>query len=186
MSQENPPEASNNIEAEELNGNEHKNGLEKSMENTEKGRVGSDEYLNLEGVGERPNESSLGKYEISTGSGDRENIMGPEYDENSLYTFKEKNTSQPSLHNSEELFQLVDANEKTNPFARVIMKAMQYGQQKGPEGYYTKDDFVYVLLLHPNEGWTVGKAERTFNALLEDGTVRRSYQDNENLHSNPN
>jgi len=99
------------------------------IENTEKARVGSDEYLPLEGVSGRPNEASLVKYEIGTCPGNRESIMGPEYDENSLYTFKEKNTSQPSLHYSKELFQLVDVNERANPFVDVINKVIQYSQQ---------------------------------------------------------
>lgn len=99
--------------------------------------------------------------------------MRPGYDEISLYAFKEKNMSQPSPQGSEELFQLVDENEQTNPFAKVIKKAMQYGQQKGQLGYFTKNDFEYILLMRPNEGWNVNKVEQTFNALLEKGKIGR-------------
>ena len=53
---------------------------------------------------------------------------------------------------SEELFQLVDENEQTNSFAKVIKKAMQYDQQKGDAGYFTKNDFEYILLMRPKEG----------------------------------
>lgn len=123
--QEGPQKAGNNIETEELGVNKHNHGLEKRIENTEEGRVGSDEHLSLENVSGRPNEASLVKSEIGTGSGDPESIMEPGYDEISLYTFKEKNTSQPSPNYSKELFQLVDENEQTNPFVDVIKKAMQ-------------------------------------------------------------
>jgi hypothetical protein len=99
--------------------------------------------------------------------------MGSEYDENSLYIFNEKNTSQPSLHNSEELFQLIDANEQTNPSAKVIKKAMQYSQQRVPTGYFTKDDYVYAQMVEPNERWTVDQAEQTFHALLENGKITK-------------
>lgn len=173
MDQERSPVVCNNVETEDLSVNKHMNGLEKSIEDTEKGRVGSDEYLPLEGVSGRPNEASLVKYEIGTGPGDHESTMGPGYDEISLYTFKEKNMSQPSLHNSEELFQLIDANEQTNPSAKVIKKAMQYSQQRVPTGYFTKDDYVYAQMMEPNERWTVDQAEQTFHALLENGKITK-------------
>jgi hypothetical protein len=143
--------------------------------------------LPLEDLSGRPSEVSLVKNEIDTGPGDRESTMEPRYDENSLYTFKEKNTSQPSLHYSEELFQLIDDNEQTNLFAKVIKKAILYGQQTGQrDDYFTKDDFVYALIMLPNENWSEDKAEQTFNALLEDGKIRRSYYDNQDLQTNSN
>jgi hypothetical protein len=93
---------------------------------------------------------------------------------NSLYTFKEKNTSQPSLHNSEELFQLVDENEETNPFVKVIKKATGYRQQQsGQKDYFTKDDFVYSLVMTPNEKWDEDNAEQTFYELLRHGKIAR-------------
>jgi hypothetical protein len=85
-----------------------------------------------------------------------------------------------------ELFQLVDDNEQPNPFAKVIKKAMQYSQQRGPVGYFTKGDFEYTLLMRPNAGWNIDKVEQTFNALLENGKIKRSYHDNEDLLSNSN
>ena len=50
---------------------------------------------------------------------------------------------------------------------------MQYDQQKGDAGYFTKNDFEYILLMRPNEGWDVDKVEQTFNALLEDGKIMK-------------
>lgn len=110
--------------------------------------------------------------------------MRPGYDENSLYTFKEKNTSHSSPPDSEELFQLADENEQTNPFVKVIKKAIQYSPQKGQGGYFTKSDLEYTLLMRLNEGWNTDKVEQTFNALLEEGKIMKSYHNNENLHSN--
>ena len=43
-------------------------------------------------------------------------------------------------------------------FADVIRKAM------GDRGYFTVDDFVYYLLMRPNEHWTYRKAEQTLYA----------------------
>lgn len=96
----------------------------------------------LEGESGRPNEVSVVKYEIGTGPWDHESIIGSGYDENSLYTFKEKNTLQPSPNYSKELFQLVDDNEQTNPFVKVIKKAMRYMEQKDSNDgcWFTKED----------------------------------------------
>jgi hypothetical protein len=50
---------------------------------------------------------------------------------------------------------------------------MQYGQQTGQAGYFTKNHFEYTLLMRPNEGWNIDKVEQTFNALLEKGKIGR-------------
>jgi hypothetical protein len=64
-----PPEASNDAQTAEMSLDNHKNSFEKSIDNTEKGRVGSDEYLQLEGINGRPNEASLVKYGLAQARG---------------------------------------------------------------------------------------------------------------------
>jgi hypothetical protein len=48
---------------------------------------------------------------------------------------------------------------------------MQYSQQRGLAGYFTKEDYVYAQMMEPNERWTVDQAEHRLYALLEDGIV---------------
>jgi hypothetical protein len=38
-------------------------------------------------------------------------------------------------------------------------------------GYFTKDDFIYALIMRPNEHWTEDQAEQTLQALIEEGKV---------------
>jgi len=175
MGKERPSGAGDEEETEDLSMNEHENGPENRMDNTEKSRVGSDEYLQLEGVGGRPNEDSVVKYEIGAGPAEHASIMRPGYDENSLYTFKEENTSHSSPQDTEELFQLINGNEQINPFAEVIKKAIRYRREQNPnnndDGYFSKEDYVYIQLMQPNERWTVDQAEQTLYALIENGVV---------------
>lgn len=67
--------------------------------------------------------------------------------ENSLYTFKEENTSHSSPQGSKELFQLVDDNEHTNPFVKVIQKAIRYRREQNAsnndDGSFWKEDYVW-------------------------------------------
>src|SRR5215210_2733291 len=88
---------------------------------------------------------------------------------NSLYTFKQKNTSLPSCDSSEERFYLVDDNEDTNPFVEVLKKSMLSKDGAINKGYMTKDEYVYNQIMQPNERWTVDEADQTFYKLLEDG-----------------
>jgi hypothetical protein len=74
------------------------------------------------------------------------------------------------------LFQLIDGNEQTNPFAEVIKKAIRYRREQNPnnnddDGYFSKEDYVYIQLMQPNERWTVDQAEQTLYALIENGVV---------------
>jgi hypothetical protein len=142
-------------------------------ENTEKYDDASDAFLSLEGVGEPKNETGNSKSEQDTSSPEPENTSLFNSMTNSLYTSKEKNTSQPTPHYSEELFQLVDNNEDTNPFVEVIKKATRYRQQRGKGDYFTKNDFVYTLVMTPNETWNEDKAEQTFDALYYEGKIKK-------------
>ena len=73
--------------------------------------------------------------------------------------------SQPSPQDTKELFQLIDGNEQTNPFAEVIKKAIRYRREQNAsnndDGYFSKEDYVYIQLMQPNERWTVDQAEQT-------------------------
>jgi hypothetical protein len=74
------------------------------------------------------------------------------------------------------LFQLIDGNEQINPFAEVIKKAVRYRREQNPnnnddDGYFSKEDYVYIQLMQPNERWTVDQAEQTLYALIENGVV---------------
>jgi RAB protein geranylgeranyltransferase component A len=74
---------------------------------------------------------------------EREIMPGTRYDENSLYTFNEKITSQSSLDYSEELFQLVDAMNRLIHFKSY--EAMRHMEQIGSNNdgwYFTKEDYV--------------------------------------------
>jgi hypothetical protein len=39
------------------------------------------------------------------------------------------------------------------------------------KGYSTKDDFVYNLIMRPNEQWTEDQAEQTLDQLLKEGKI---------------
>jgi hypothetical protein len=84
--------------------------------------------------------------------------------------FKEKNKSLPSPDNSKELNQLVDDNEHTNPFVKVI-KPLQYMGQKdsNDDRCFPKEEYVYAQLMVPNQRRTADLAEQTFHALLKNG-----------------
>jgi hypothetical protein len=75
------------------------------------------------------------------------------------------------------LFQLIDGNEQTNPFAEAIKKAIRYRREQNAsnndDGYFSKEDYVYIQLMQPNERWTVDQAEQTFHALLENGKITK-------------
>jgi hypothetical protein len=168
------PYGNNEERAQDFSLNEAENENEMRKENTENSDDASDVFLPLESVGEPKNETGNGKSEHGTPSPEPRNTSLSNPMTNSLYTFKEKNTSQPSLHNSEELFQLVDENEETNPFVKVIKKATGYRQQQsGQKDYFTKDDFVYSLVMTPNEKWDEDNAEQTFYELLRHGKIAR-------------
>ena len=40
------------------------------------------------------------------------------------------------------------------------------------KGYFTKDDFIFTLLMLPNQHWTEDQAEQTLYALLEEGKLQ--------------
>jgi hypothetical protein len=55
-------------------------------------------------------------------------------------------------------------------FSQVIQKCMldEHGNNKG---YFTASDFIYTLVMLPNEKWTEDEAEQTFCALVTEGKL---------------
>jgi hypothetical protein len=55
-------------------------------------------------------------------------------------------------------------------FSQVIQKCMldEHGNNKG---YFTASDFIYTLIMLPNEKWTEDEAEQTFYALVAEGKL---------------
>jgi hypothetical protein len=138
--QETHPGPNNEMKANDLVINEPEN----KIKNIEKCCDGSDEYSLLEDKGGRPNEAEELEIEHNTGVSERKSTQLSGNDKISLYTFKEKNTSQPSPQDTEELFQLIDGNEQTNPFAEAIKKAIRYRREQNAsnndDGYFSKED----------------------------------------------
>jgi hypothetical protein len=50
-------------------------------------------------------------------------------------------------------------------FDEIIQKAA------GDKGYFTINDFVYTLIMLPNEGWTENEAEQTLQSLINEGKI---------------
>jgi hypothetical protein len=44
----------------------------------------------------------------------------------------------------------------------------EHGNNKG---YFTTNDFIYALVMRPNEGWTEDQAEQKLYALVEEGKL---------------
>jgi hypothetical protein len=104
VGQEIHPGPNNEMKANDLVINEPKN----KIKNIEKCYDSSDEYSLLEGVSGRPNEAGELEIEHNTGVSEHKSAQPSGNDKISLYTFKEKNTSQPSPQDTEATFQLVD------------------------------------------------------------------------------
>jgi hypothetical protein len=51
-------------------------------------------------------------------------------------------------------------------FCEIIQKAM------GDKGYFTTNDFIYSLVMLPNENWTEVQAEQTLCKLLQEGKLK--------------
>jgi hypothetical protein len=85
----------------------------------------------------------------------------------------QENTSQASPHSSVERFCLVKDNQDTNPFTDVLKKSMLSKDGTTNNGYMTKDEYVYIQIMVPNERWTINEAEQTFYALLDEGKIER-------------
>jgi hypothetical protein len=168
------PDSNNEEIVQDLSVKEHGNEKEIRKENTEKNDDASDVFLPLEGAEEPKNEVGNSQSEHGTPSPDPKNTSLSNPMTNSPYTFKEDNTSQPTPHSSEKLFQLIDESQETNPFVEVVKKSIGYRQQQRGQGdYFTKDDFVYNLVMTPNEKWDEDKAEQTFYELLRQGKIAR-------------
>jgi replicative DNA helicase Mcm len=59
----------------------------------------------------------------------------------------------------------------TRDLSQVIEKCI-LDEHVNNKGYFTKDDFVYALIMRPKqEGWTEDQAEQTLLALVEEGKV---------------
>ena len=56
-------------------------------------------------------------------------------------------------------------------FGEIIQKAM------GDKGYFTTNDFIYSLVMLPNEGWTEVQAEQTLYRLLQEGKLEKIESD---------
>ena len=57
-----------------------------------------------------------------------------------------------------------------NILEEIITKCM-LDREGNRKGYFTKDDFIYALIMRPNEHWTEDQAEQTLQALIEEGKV---------------
>jgi hypothetical protein len=53
---------------------------------------------------------------------------------------------------------------------KVIQKCMR-DEQGNKKGYFTANDFIYTLVMRPNEHWSEDQAEQTLYALVEEGKL---------------
>jgi hypothetical protein len=40
------------------------------------------------------------------------------------------------------------------------------------KGFFTKDDFIYILLMLPNQHWTIDQTEQTLCVFVEERVAR--------------
>ena len=72
---------------------------------------------------------------------------------------EEKSKTQPKVVEVDEL-----------ALQEMIDSAMR-DKEGNNKGYFTKDDFIYSLIMRPNEGWTEDEAEQTLYALVQEGKL---------------
>ncbi|HEX2472356.1 MAG TPA: hypothetical protein VHJ59_06365, partial [Nitrososphaera sp.] len=64
-----------------------------------------------------------------------------------------------------------EADEADYLNIKEIVDKVMLDSEGNNKGYFTKDDFVYSLIMRPNEHWTEGQAEQTLYQLLQESKV---------------